>query len=72
MATPQHTALNATRLSHPASHLANLIRRRLIEYKIEHRDYNPEEVSSLCHAYQEAGGERETFAKMAGWPDADT
>jgi hypothetical protein len=35
MATPQHT-LNLARLSYHASHLANSIHRRLIEYKIEH------------------------------------
>jgi hypothetical protein len=69
MVTPQHTALNPVRFPYHASHLANFIRRRLIEYKIEHRDYNPEELSSLCHDYQEAGGDRGAFAKMTGWPD---
>jgi hypothetical protein len=68
MATPQHT-LNLARLPHQASHLANLIRRRLIEYKIEHRDYKPEEVFSLYGDYQEAGGDPGAFAKMAGWSD---
>jgi hypothetical protein len=68
MAIPQHT-LNPARLPYHTSYLANFIRRRLIEYKIEHRDYKPEEVFGLCHDYQEAGGDRGAFAKMAGWSD---
>jgi hypothetical protein len=69
MVTPQHTAFKLVRVPYHASHLANFIRRRLIEYKVEHRDYNPEELSSLCHDYQEAGGDRRAFARMTGWPD---
>jgi hypothetical protein len=68
MATPQHT-LNLALLAYYVIHLANFIRRRLIEYKIEHRDYNSEEVFGLCHDYQEAGGDRGALAKMAGWSD---
>lgn len=69
MAIPQHTASNPVPPSHHASGLANYIRRRLIEYKVEHRDYLPEEVSSLCEDYREAGGDPEAFARMVSWPD---
>lgn len=69
MATPQRTALNRARLPYQASHLANFIRRRMIEYKIEHRDYRPEEVSDLCQDYQEAGGDPGAIAKIAGWSE---
>lgn len=68
MATPQHT-LNLARPPYHANHLATFIRRRLIEYKIEHGDYKPEEVWGLCRDYQEAGGDRGAFAKMAGWSE---
>lgn len=69
MATPQRTALTLSRFPYHASHLANFIRRRMIEYKIDHRDYRPEEVSDLCQAYQEAGGDPGAFAEMAGRSD---
>jgi hypothetical protein len=69
MVTPQHSAFNLVRVPYHASHLAKFIRRRLIEYKVEHRDYNPEELGSLCHDYQEAGGDRAAFARMTGRPD---
>jgi hypothetical protein len=67
MATPQHT-LNLARPP-DSNHFADLIRRRLIEYRIEHGDYKPEEAWGLCRDYQEAGGNRGAFAKMAGWSE---
>ena len=69
MVTPQRTAFNLVRVPYHASQLASLIRRRLIEYKVEHRDYNPEELSSLRHDYLEAGGDPGAFARMTGRPD---